>query len=94
MLSLEQVRHIARLARIEVAAAEAEALQRELNGILGMVERMSAVDTRGVEPMAHPQAAAQRLRDDRVTEADQRAAFQAGAPQAEDGLYLVPQVIE
>lgn len=94
MLSLEQVRHIARLARIEVAAPEAEALQRELNGILAMVERMSAVDTSGVEPMAHPQAAAQRLREDRVTEADGRAAFQAAAPQVEDGLYLVPKVIE
>ncbi len=94
MLSLEQVRHIARLARIEVASAEAEALQHTLNDILGLVERMGAVDTRGVEPMAHPQAGAQRLREDRVTEPDQRAAFQAVAPEVEDGLYLVPKVIE
>ena len=55
---------------------------------------MAAVDTEGVEPMSHPQAAMQRLREDRVSEADRRADFQAIAPQVEDGLYLVPKVIE
>jgi aspartyl-tRNA(Asn)/glutamyl-tRNA(Gln) amidotransferase subunit C len=94
MLSLDQIRRIARLARIEVDAPQAEALGRELNGILAMVEQMSAVDTRGVEPMSHPQAVSQRLREDAVTETDQRELFQSVAPRVEDGLYLVPKVIE
>jgi aspartyl-tRNA(Asn)/glutamyl-tRNA(Gln) amidotransferase subunit C len=94
MLSLEQVRRIADLARLELAEAEVAAMQHELNGILDLVDRMSAVDTEGVEPMSHPQAAMQRLREDRVTEPDRRESFQAVAPQVEDGLYLVPKVIE
>ncbi len=94
MLSLEEVRRIARLARIELAEAEALAMREQLNGILAMVEVMRRVDTSAVEPMAHPQDARQRLREDRVTEADERDRFQALAPQVEDGLYLVPQVIE
>ena len=94
MLSLEQVRRIADLARLELAEAEVAAMQHELNGILDLVDQMSAVDTEGVEPMSHPQAAAQRLREDRVTETDRHEAFQAIAPQVEDGLYLVPKVIE
>ena len=94
MLSRDQVLHIARLARIRVDESEAEALERELNGILALVERMAAVETEGVEPMSHPESAAQRLREDRVTERDRRADFQAAAPQVEDGLYLVPRVIE
>ena len=94
MLSLEEVARLARLARIDVDAAQAEALRAELNGILALVERMAAVDTAGVEPMSHPQAVSQRLREDRVTEDDQRSRFQAIAPSVEDGLYLVPKVIE
>ena len=94
MLSRDQVLKIARLARIEVGPDEALHLERELNGILAMVERMSRVDTRGVEPMAHPGEMTQALREDRVTEADCRARYQAVAPQVEDGLYLVPKVIE
>ncbi|HXZ49951.1 MAG TPA: Asp-tRNA(Asn)/Glu-tRNA(Gln) amidotransferase subunit GatC [Usitatibacter sp.] len=94
MLSRDQVLHIARLARIRVDESEVEALERELNGILALVERMAAVETEGVEPMSHPESAAQRLREDRVTERDRRADFQAAAPQVEDGLYLVPRVIE
>ena len=94
MLSLEQVRALGDLARIEIADAEAEQLRRELNGILALVDEMLAIDTAGVEPMAHPQDARQRLREDRVTEADERDRFQALAPRVEDGLYLVPQVIE
>jgi aspartyl-tRNA(Asn)/glutamyl-tRNA(Gln) amidotransferase subunit C len=94
MLSLEEVARIARLARIEVAAGEAAVLREQLNGILGLVDQMRAVDTAGIEPMAHPQDARQRLRPDAVTEADRRADFQAVAPQVEDGLYLVPKVIE
>ena len=94
MLSLEQVRALGNLARIEVADAEAEQLRRELNGILALVDEMLAVDTAGVEPMAHPQDARQRFREDVVTEKDERALFQSVAPQVEDGLYLVPRVIE
>ena len=94
MLSREEVARIAHLARLELTPVEAEVAQAELNAILAMVDRMAAVDTTDVEPMAHPQEAAQRLREDAVTEADNRDAFQAGAPATEDGLYLVPKVIE
>ena len=94
MLSHDEVLRIARLARIEVGEAEVEALRAELNGILGLIDQMRAVDTTGVEPMSHPQAQSQRLREDRVTEPDQRDRFQAVAPQVEDGLYLVPKVID
>jgi aspartyl-tRNA(Asn)/glutamyl-tRNA(Gln) amidotransferase subunit C len=94
VLSLEQIARIAELARLEVTPGEAAALQQQLNGILAMVDQMASVDTAGVEPMSHPQQAMQRLRDDRVTEADERASFQAIAPAVEDGLYLVPKVIE
>lgn len=94
MLSLDEIRRIARLARLELGAAEAEALGRDMNGILALVEQMSAVDTSGVMPMAHPQEMPQRLREDRVTETDARELFQSVAPQVEDGLYLVPKVIE
>ena len=66
MLSLDEIRRIARLARIELAEAEAEALGRDMNDILAMVEQMGAVDTSGVEPMAHPQEMAQRQREDAV----------------------------
>ena len=94
MLSLEEVTRIARLARIEVREAEAERLRDELNGILGLIDQMRAVDTSGVDPMSHPQPVVQRLREDEVTETDQRDAFQSAAPAVQDGLYLVPRVIE
>ena len=94
MLSLAEIRRIADLARLELSEAEVAAMQQELNGILALVDQMGAVDTEGVEPMSHPQAAMQRLRDDRVSESDQRELFQSIAPQVEDGLYLVPKVIE
>lgn len=93
-LSLEQVQRIAHLARIEISESEATTTQGHLNGIFRLIEQMQAVDTRGIEPMAHAQDVAQRLRDDAVTEADRRAAFQAVAPETEAGLYLVPKVIE
>ncbi len=93
-LTLEQVRRVAHLARIEVSDAEAESTLGHLNGIFALIEEMQAVDTTGIEPMAHAQDLAQRLREDRVTESDQRTAFQAVAPETEAGLYLVPQVIE
>ncbi|HEY2630232.1 MAG TPA: Asp-tRNA(Asn)/Glu-tRNA(Gln) amidotransferase subunit GatC [Usitatibacter sp.] len=94
MLSLEQIARIAQLARLELTPGESAALQQELNGILAMVDTMARVDTSGVEPMTHPQQAMQPLREDRVTEHDERASFQAIAPAVEDGLYLVPKVIE
>ena len=94
MLSEDQVARIAELARIELTADEARAVRGQLNGILAMIDEMKAVDTAGVEPMSHPQSAMQRLRDDRAAEPDQREAFQAIAPATEDGLYLVPKVIE
>ena len=94
MLSHDEVLRIARLARIEVGERDVEALRAELNGILGLIDQMRAVDTTGIEPMSHPQALAQRLREDRVSEPDQRDRFQAVAPSVEDGLYLVPKVID
>jgi len=94
MLSEDDVRRIARLARIELAGGEVQGLRDELNGILGLIDQMRAVDTSGVEPMSHPQPLSQRLREDRIAETDQRERFQAVAPQVEDGLYLVPRVIE
>ena len=93
-LSLEQVRRIAQLARIEISDAEAESTLGHLNGIFSLIEKMQAVDTRGVEPMAHAQDLAQRLRDDAVTETNRREAYPAVAPETEAGLYLVPTVIE
>ena len=93
-LTLEQGQGIAHLARIEISESEAVTTQGHLNGIFRLIEQMQAVDTRGVEPMAHAQDLSQRLRDDTVTEEDRRAAFQAVAPEIEAGLYLVPKVIE
>ena len=94
MLSLEQISRLADLARLELSPAESAAMQQQLNAIFAMVDAMSAVDTEGVEPMSHPQEVSQRVRDDAVTETDRREAFQSVAPQVEDGLYLVPKVIE
>ena len=93
-LTLEQVRRVAHLARIEVSDAEAQTTLGHLNGIFTLIEEMQAVDTGGIEPMAHAQDLAQRLREDRVTEENRRDAFQAVAPETEAGLYLVPKVIE
>ncbi len=94
MLSLDQIQRLAHLARLELADAEARAMRQQLNDILAMVDQMAAVDTTDVAPMSHPQEVTQRLREDRVTEADQRALFQPIAPAVDDGLYLVPKVIE
>ncbi|MCL4797948.1 MAG: Asp-tRNA(Asn)/Glu-tRNA(Gln) amidotransferase subunit GatC [Burkholderiales bacterium] len=93
-LTLSEVMRIAALARIAVTPQEAEAVQAQLNGIFGLLEKINAVDTSGVEPMYHARDVTLRLRDDEVTEPDRRAAFQAVAPQVEAGLYLVPKVIE
>jgi aspartyl-tRNA(Asn)/glutamyl-tRNA(Gln) amidotransferase subunit C len=93
-LDRAQVRRIAHLARLEIGDAEAEHYARELSRILDLVEQMSAVDTTGVTPMSHPHDSGLRLRDDAVTETDQREKFLQIAPAAEAGLYLVPKVIE
>jgi aspartyl-tRNA(Asn)/glutamyl-tRNA(Gln) amidotransferase subunit C len=93
-LSLADVEKVARLARLAMNDQELQAAQAQLNNIFGLIAEMQAVDTRGIEPMSHAQDLAQRLREDKVTETDQRDAFQAVAPQVEQGLYLVPQVIE
>jgi aspartyl-tRNA(Asn)/glutamyl-tRNA(Gln) amidotransferase subunit C len=93
-LSHDQVRRIARLARIAIRPEEAEAVLEQLNRVLGLVDEMRRVDTSGVEPMAHSGDARQRLRPDEVTETDRRELFQSVAPAVEGGLYLVPKVLE
>lgn len=85
---------IAQLARIGIDQADLPEVAQRINSILAMVDQMQAVDTDDVEPMANPLDATQRLRADEVTEINRRDAFQAIAPNAQDGLYLVPKVIE
>ena len=93
-LTPDDVKRIARLARIEIDDVQAQATQAQLNTIFDLIATMQAVDTRNIAPMAHAQEVFQRLRDDTVTETDRHAAFQAIAPAVENGLYLVPKVIE
>lgn len=93
-LTPDDVRRLARLARIAIEPAEETAVLERLNRVLGLIEQMRAVDTRGIEPMSHAVDTVQRLRDDEVRETDQREAYQSVAPAVEDGLYLVPKVIE
>jgi len=98
LLTAEDVNRIAMLARLELSSAERAVMLSQLNGFFGIVEQMRAVDTGGVEPLYTPLSAVQavslRLRDDVVTETDQRALNQASAPRVEDGLFLVPKVVE
>ncbi len=97
-LTPQDVSRIAHLARLELKADEQAAMLGQLNGFFRIVEQMGAVDTRGVEPLYTPlsalQAVALRLRDDTVTESNQRERNQASAPAVEDGLFLVPKVID
>lgn len=93
-LNITDIKRIAHLARIEVSDTEAEATLIKLSGILGLIEQMQAVNTAGITPMSHSQDVTQRLREDVVTQTNKRADFQAIAPQVQDGLYLVPKVIE
>ena len=97
-LTPADVSRIAHLARLELEADEQAAMLGQLNGFFRIVEQMSAVNTRGVEPLYTPlsavQAVALRLREDAVTESDARGPNQANAPALEDGLFLVPKVIE
>lgn len=93
-LDADEVKKIAYLARLKIDEADISGYVTNLSNILELVEQMNAIDTAGVVPMSHPLDAVQRLREDRVTETDQRDDFQAIAPSVEDGLYLVPRVIE
>lgn len=93
-LSNDDIRRIARLARLALAPAEAGTVVERLNRVLGLIEEMRAVDTTGVEPMAHAVDVVQPLRADEVTEADRHGEYQAVAPAVVAGLYLVPKVIE
>lgn len=93
-LTLQDVERIAHLARIHITPAEAERTLVQLNDIFAMIARIDAVDTTGVEPMSHPLGGAQRLRDDVVTDTPDREANLRNAPAQQDGLFLVPKVIE
>jgi aspartyl-tRNA(Asn)/glutamyl-tRNA(Gln) amidotransferase subunit C len=98
-LDLSDVKRLARLAQLDLEESQAAATLDKLNGIFALVEQMRAVDTAGVEPLNHPIAAYQndvalRLREDAVTEPDRRDEYQQVAPATQDGLYLVPKVIE
>jgi aspartyl-tRNA(Asn)/glutamyl-tRNA(Gln) amidotransferase subunit C len=98
-LELNDVKRLARLAQLDLNEDQASRTLDKLNGIFSLVEQMRAVDTNGIEPLNHPIAAHQnnvalRLRDDAVTEPDRRDDYQQVAPATQDGLYLVPKVIE
>jgi aspartyl-tRNA(Asn)/glutamyl-tRNA(Gln) amidotransferase subunit C len=102
-LNITDIKRIAHLARLEINEQEAAATLTKLSGILGLIEQMQAVDTAGITPMSHSQDVTQRLREDVVTQTNRRADFQAIAPSVgngskepavQDGLYLVPKVIE
>ena len=93
-LSIADVQRAAHLARIEITAAEAIDVRNKLEGVFGLIERMRAVDTTGIVPMAHAQDVSLPQREDRVTEIDLHQRYQRNAPAVENGLYLVPKVIE
>ncbi|MFM7342977.1 MAG: Asp-tRNA(Asn)/Glu-tRNA(Gln) amidotransferase subunit GatC [Betaproteobacteria bacterium] len=97
-LTAQDISRVAHLARLELEPQESERALEHINGFFKLVEQMAAVATEGIEPMAHPAeltgAVALRLRDDAVTEPDQRQANQQSAPAVERGLFLVPRVIE
>jgi len=102
-LNITDIKRIAHLARLEINEQEAAATLTKLSGILGLIEQMQAVDIAGITPMLHSQDVVQRLREDEVTQINQREEFQKNVPSigngskepaTQDGLYLVPQVIE
>lgn len=93
-LDRSQVEMVAKLARLKVEDHELDDYVASLNSILELADQLQSVNTDGVEPLANPLDAAQRLRADTVTETDQRDKLQANAPQAENGLFLVPKVID
>jgi aspartyl-tRNA(Asn)/glutamyl-tRNA(Gln) amidotransferase subunit C len=93
-LSLDEVKRVAMLARLEVSDAESRQILDQLSGVFDLIAKMQSVDTEGVEPMAHAQDLVTRLRPDVVTESDQHELFQSVAPAVDADLYLVPKVIE
>ncbi|MBV2164361.1 Asp-tRNA(Asn)/Glu-tRNA(Gln) amidotransferase subunit GatC [Comamonas nitrativorans] len=97
-LTSQDIDRIANLARLELSPEKSERMRTQLNDFFGMVAQMQAVDTSGIEPLTHPVAVLQdvqlRLQDDVVTETNQREAYLRNAPAAEQGLFLVPKVIE
>ena len=93
-IEVDEVKKIAKLAALSVSDADLASYATNLSNILDLVAQMEAVDTTGVTPMSHPFDAVQRLREDVVTETNRREEFQAIAPKTEDGLYLVPKVLE
>jgi aspartyl-tRNA(Asn)/glutamyl-tRNA(Gln) amidotransferase subunit C len=93
-LTEHDVARIAHLARIEISESDRRAMVAQLNDIFAMIEKMQAIDTTGVAPMAHPLGGRQRLREDLVTEADAREHNMKNAPEVQDGLFLVPRVVE
>ena len=93
-LTLDDVKRVAHLARLEISEGQARAALSQINDVFKLIAQMQAVDTRDVEPMSHAQDLVQRLRQDAVTEGDQHALFQSVAPHVEGDLYLVPKVIE
>ena len=97
-LTPDDLKRIAHLARITVSEADVAQLQTQLTGIFGLIDELQAVDATGIEPLSHPLAVvqdmSQRLRADRITESDQRDANMANAPEQENGLFLVPRVLD
>jgi len=93
-LKPEDVQQLARLAQLAVDDREGQEILNQLNQVFGLIEKMQSVDTAGIEPMSHPQPDPARLREDQITETDQREKFQQVAPRVDNGLYLVPKVIE
>lgn len=93
-LSLDDVRRVAHLARIEITDAETQATAAQLNDIFAMIERMQKIDTCGIEPMAHPLGGDQRLREDVASETINRDENLKNAPAQVEGLFIVPRVIE
>ena len=93
-LTLADIQRIAHLARIEIDAKDANEVLGKLTAIFALIDELQSIDTTGIVPMSHAQDVALPLRQDAPTEADRHAAFQADAPAVEDGLYLVPRVIE
>ena len=93
-LTADDVARLAILARLELSAQEAKTTLSQLNSVFDLIGQLQAVDTAGVDPMTHPIAMGLRLREDQVTESDAREQYQQVAPATEQGLYLVPRVIE
>ena len=93
-LGTDDIQKLAELARLQIDDNETADVSAKLSDIVAFVDQLKAADTAGVRPMAHPLERTQRLREDLVTETDGRTLFQLNAPAVEQGLYLVPKVIE